>query len=328
MDLRATLRPLPLVLIFLFVAVAAVDIVQTIRTIPEPPPSLLGDGDLKIEEAEPIVDLRSARTDSIGRSLDFVTLLGERWSEPENRGVWLMGDGAELEFERAAGGHRLLILDCTTTRGKRRVTTLAVEINGILCGTVALEEGRRRYRVPLSETAIRSGINRIVFRLPERAMAPLGRQSLLLRRFGLFFGADIDAEVIERQPAVVVEPVAETVVFRASGSLEVPFTLDDRVDALEFRYRFISDGGSAEVVVARPHGAGAGHDAEIRRGLSVAARAKGRVRIPLHGRRGEFVFRIATVLGPRPAQLNITSLRLLKEGDPTRRPRAGNRRPR
>ncbi len=125
-----------------------------------------------------------------------------------------------------------------------------------------------------------------------------------------------------------VDPVKETVYFRATGSLEIPFTLDDRVDALQFRYLFSSENDRADIVVARPQGVGAGHDAEIRRLLSAAARTKGRVRIPLHGRRGEFVLRISAILEHRPARLNITALRLIKEGDPTRRPRADNRRPR
>ncbi len=189
MDLRFALRPLPLVLIFLFVAVAVVDIVDTIRTIPEPPPSLLGDGAIRIADGE------------------------------------------------------------------------------------------------------------------------------------------VGTEAIERHSAVSVDTEAETVFFRATGSLEIPFTLDDRVDALQFRYHFSSESDSAEIVVARPQGIGAGHDAEIRRMLPAAVRNRGRVRIPLHGRRGEFVLRISAVLEHRPARLNITALRLIKEGDPTRRPRGDHRRP-
>jgi len=323
MDLRAVLRPLPLVLIFLFVAVAVVDIVHTIRTTPEPPPSLLGDGAIKIVELEPIVDLRPAQTHSVAD----VTLVGEDWSEPEKRGVWMMGDGATLDIAVADGGHRAMILDCTSARGRWRETTLGLEINGADCGTVDLEAGWRRYRLPLPEGAIRPGINRIVFRLPERAVAAKRRQSLLLRRFGLFLDPEVGTEAIERRPAVSVDPVKEAVYFRATGSLEIPFTLDDRVDALQFRYLFSSENDRADIFVARPQGVGAGHDAEIRRTVSAAARAKGRVRIPLHGRRGEFVLRISAVLEHRPARLNITALRLIKEGDPTRRPRANNRRP-
>ena len=324
MDLRAALRPLPLVLIILFVAVAVVDIVQTIRTTPEPPPSLLGDGAIKIVELEPVVDLRSAQS----RSVTAVTLVGERWSEPEKRGVWMMGDGATLDVAVTDGGHRAMILDCTTTRGRSRATILGLEINGTDCGTLDLEEGWRRRRLLLPVEAIRPGTNRIVFRFPDRAAAATDRRSLLLRRFGLFLDPEVGNEAIERRPVVLVDPVAETVYFRATGSLEVPFTLDDRVDALQFRYFFSSENDRADIVVARPQGVGAGRDAEIRRVLSAAARAKGRVRIPLHGRRGDFILRISAALENQPARLNITALRLIKEGDPTPRARAENRRPR
>jgi len=309
MDLRAALRPLPLVLILLFVAVAVVDIVQTIRSTPEPPPSLLGHGTIKILELEPVVDLRPGRTNSASGYVAAVSLVGEQWSEPETRGVWMTGDGATLDLAVADGGQRVMILDCTTARGRRRVATVGLEINAMDCGTVELEEGWRRY-------------------LSGRTATETDRQRLLLRRVGLFFDADVDARAIERRPAVVVDPVAETVVFRASGSLEVPFTLDDLVDALQFRYRFTSENDHADIVVARPQGAGAGRDAEFRRSLSAQTRKSGRVRIPLHGRRGAFVFRISADLDHRPARLDITALRLIKEGDPTRRPRGDDRRPR
>ena len=328
MDLRAALRPLPLVMVFLFAAVAVVDIVHTIRTTPEPPPSLLGDGAIKIVELEPVFDLRLTQTHSAGNSDSAVTLVGEQWSEPEKRGVWMMGDGATLDLSVSDGRHRVLIVDCASVREKGRVTTLGLEINGIDGGTLEIEEGWRRYRLPLPEGAMEPGVNRIVFRLPEHAVAAMDRKRLLLRRFGLFLDPEIGTEAIERRPAVSVDPVAETVFFRAAGSVEVPFILDDRVDALHFRYFFSSENDRAEIVVVRPQGVGAGHDAEIRRLLSAAARSKGRVRIPLHGRRGEFVLRITAVLEHRPARLNITALRLIKEGDPTRRPRAGRRHPR
>lgn len=328
MDLRSALRPLPLILILLFVAVAVVDIVQTIRATPEPPPSLLGDGAIKIADLEPVFDLRPPQTQSPNELVAVVTLVGEQWSTPEKRGMWMVGDGATLDIAVTDGGHRVLILDCTSPPGRWRVTTLGVEINGMDSGTLEIEEGWRRYRLPLPEEAIQPGKNRIVFRLPNRAAAAAGRQSLLLRRFGLFHDGEAGTEAIERRPAVSVDAEAETVFFRATGSLEIPFTLDDRVDALQFRYHFSSEIASAEIVVARPQGIGAGHDAEIRRLLPAAARNKGRVRIPLHGRRGEFVLRISAVLEHRPARLKISALRLIKEGDPTRRPRVDHRRPR
>ncbi len=324
---RAALRPLPLVLIFLFAAVAVVDIVQTLRTRPEPPPRLLGDRAIKIVELEPVVDLRPARERSSDIVVAAATLVGEQWSKPEKRGVWMIDDGATLDIAVTDGGHRLLILDCMSVVGRWRVTTVGVEINGRSFGTLVIEEGWRRYRFPIPEDAVRPGENRIVFRLPERTAAT-GRRSILLRRVGLFLDQEVGSQAIERRPVVVVDSAAETVFFRAAGSLEIPFTLDDRVDALQFRYLFSSVNDRADIVVARPQGHGAGHDSEIHRQLSAAARTKGRVRIPLHGRRGEFLLRISALLEDRSQRLNITALRLIEEGDPTRRPRRAPRRPR
>jgi len=239
--------------------------------------------------------------------------VGEHWSKPEKRGVWVTGDGAELVLGIVGGGHRVMILDCATSQGKRRVTVLGLEINGVDCGMVELEEGWRHYRIRLPEEAVRPGTNRILFRLAGQGDKPGPQESLLLRRFGLFVDGEIGDAAMGRLPAVTVDPAAETVFFRATGRLELPFTVDERVDALQFRYRFSSDSGHADVVVSRPQGTGAGRDAEIRRSLSAAARAKGRVRIPLHGRRGEFVLRISADLDRQPTRLNITTLRLVKE---------------
>ena len=116
MDLRAALRPLPLVLVFLFAAVAVVDIVQTIRTTPEPPPSLLGDGAIKIVELEPVFDLRPPQPQFADKLVAAVTMVGEQWSTPEKRGVWMMGDVATLDIAVTDGGHRrrdrLCVHDC------------------------------------------------------------------------------------------------------------------------------------------------------------------------------------------------------------------------
>jgi hypothetical protein len=328
MDLRAALRPLPLVLISLFVAVAVIDFVHTVRTTPEPPPSLFGDGAITIVELEPVIDLRPARTRYSDTLVPAVDMVGEQWSKPEKRGVWIVGDGAALDVAVTDGGHRVLVLDCTSARGRWSVATLDLEINGKHSGTLAIEEGWRRYRFPLPEDAIQPGVNRIVFSFPEPTPAATGRRRLLLRRCGLFLDGEVPVEAIERPPAVVVDPEAETVVFRASGSLEVPFTVDDRVDALQFRYRFTSENDRADIVIVRPQGAGAGRDAEFHRWLAADKRKSGRVRIPLHGRRGQFIFRFSADLGRRPARLSITALRLIKEGDPTRRRRADDPRPR
>jgi len=67
-----------------------------------------------------------------------------------------------------------------------------------------------------------------------------------------------------------------------------------------------------------------GFDDVMRATMRSDEKNSGRIRIPLHGRRGPFVIRIRADLEPSGSQLLISSLRLVEEGDPTRRPWAAN----
>ena len=117
---------------------------------------------------------------------------------------------------------------------------------------------------------------------------------------------------------------AERVARRRSGTLEIPLDLDDRTDALHLRYHFWSGVGRAEVAVVQESEGGVGIDASMRASVSANQKTSGRIRIPLHGRRGGFVLRIRADLDSLDARLLISSLRLVEEGDPTRRPWAAN----
>ena len=55
----------------------------------------------------------------------------------------------------------------------------------------------------------------------------------------------------------------------------------------------------------------------MRVALDAAREPSGRVRVPLHGRRGEFLFRVDAELESSDDVLLITSLRLVEEGDPS-----------
>jgi len=136
-------------------------------------------------------------------------------------------------------------------------------------------------------------------------------------------GGEAAAALPGRIP-LVVDAATGAVSFRTSGILEVPFTVDDRVDALKLRYRFHRAGGSAEVVVGPAGGSGVGRGAEFRRSISSDRKRRGRIRVPLHGRRGSFVLTISVDLNPPAARLDLTSLRLVKESAAAarRRPKA------
>ncbi len=327
MDLRPLLRPVPLILVFLFVAVAIVDLVHSLRETPEPPPVLLRRGMVQFEELNPVIDFRPRPPESDVVYRPDPRLTGHRWSAPERRGVWMTADGSALELAVAAGGHRVMILDCRPAGGRPSIRSLVVTINDRGCGAVDLTKGWGRYRVVLPANAVRAGNNRIVFGLPDVSGAPALRPHLLVRRLGFFFDEGVRDRAVFRERPVSVDITEGAVSFFASGTLEVPFSVDDRIDALKLKYRFRNAGGRAEVIVGRPQGEGVGRDADFQRSMSAERRRGGRIRIPLHGRRGDFVLKIRVDLNPQPARLDLTSLRLVKENRSTDRPRRRRARP-
>ena len=327
MDLRPLLRPVPLILVFLFAAVAIVDLVHSLRETPEQPPVLLRRGMIQFEELNPVIDFRPRPLESDVVYQPEPRLTGRKWSAPERRGVWMMADGAALELAVAAGGHRVMILDCRPAGGGRPIRSLDVTINDRGYGTVDLTKGWGRYRVDLPPDAVRAGNNWIAFGLPDVNGAPTLRPHLLVRRLGFFLDESVSDRAIRRERPVSVDIAEGAVSIFASGTLEVPFSVDDRIDALRLKYTFRKAGGRADVVVGRPQGEGVGRDADFQLSITVERKRGGRIRIPLHGRRGDFVLKIRVDLNPQPAGLDLTSLQLVKENRSAARPRRRQARP-
>ncbi len=327
MEPRRLLHPLPVFLIVIFVAVAVGDIVQELSEEPLPPPKALGSRVPRFQAREPVVDFRPGRADRAIELLHFPELAPGQWSAPERRGIWARGRAAELTIDLEVGGHRVLVLEGLRAGGKRPAQALRVTINGVECGSVDVEPGWRRYVFELPDGAVRGGSNRVVFEFPDRTEAGVTRRALLVRRFGLFFDTASDAEVLDGTRPVVVDVDAERVTIRRSGYFELPLTLDDRTDALQMRFRFPSDKGRAQMVVAKRRERADGTDEIVRLALDAVQKSSGRVRIPLHGRRGDFLFRIDADLDSADDLLLIWSLRLVEEGDPSRRPLARNSSP-
>lgn len=318
------LRPLPLILIFLFVAVAVADLVQKLTEEPPPPPEIAGTARPGFRALEPVIDLRADGGDPAVEMLPMPELEQGQWSVPEARGVWAKGAYSVLRLDLAAGGHRMLILEGLPAGGKNSVRTLHLTINGVDCGSVELASVWVRYRFVLPKGAVRSGPNRVVIDFPDRDPAARPRRALLIRKLGWFFDPNIDVEALDGARPLSLDLDAERVAIRRSGTLEIPVVLDDRTDALQMRYRFPSGSGRAEVVVEQPESTGVGFDDAMRATMTPGGVKSGRIRIPLHGRRGPFVIRIRADLEPSGSQLLISSLRLVEEGDPTRRLRASS----
>jgi hypothetical protein len=320
MEYHRLRRPLPLILIFLFVAVAVVDLFQKLNEEPLPPPEIAGAAIPRFEVLEPVIDFRTNGGDADIEILPVPEVENGQWSAPEIRGIWAKGANAEFQLELAAGGHRTLIFECLPASGKRPVSIFHLTINGIDCGSTELAAEWKRYRVVLPEGVVRPGSNNFALRFPDRDPAARVRRALLIRKLGWFFDESVGVEALDRPPPISIDLEADRIKIRRSGILELPIVLDDRTDALQMRYRFSAGAGRADLVVEQD-GNGGYNDA-----MGASMRSddgiSGRVRIPLHGRRGAFVIRIRTELERSGAQLLLSSLRLVEEGDPTLRPGA------
>jgi hypothetical protein len=322
MDYRRLLRPLPLILIFLFVAVAVADLVQKLTGEPPPPPEIAGSAMPRFEALEPVIDFRADGGEPTVEILPIPEMERGQWSAPKTQGTWAKGAAADFQLEFKAGGHRVLILECMPAKGKTPVRIFHLTMNGIDCGSNELAAEWKRYRFVLPEGVVRPGPNRIKLRFPDRDPAARPRRALLIRKLGWFLEDTVDVEVLEGPRTVSVDLEANRVNIRRSGTLEIPVVLDDRTDALQMRYRFPDGAGHADVVVEQSEGGG--FDNAMRATMSTEHSNSGRIRVPLHGRRGPFVIRIRADLESSSSQLLISSLQLIEEGDPTRRPWAEN----
>lgn len=309
-DLRPLARPLPLLLICLFAAVAAVDVVHRLRHPPEPLPNLLQNASLRFDALEPVVDLRPRAEGAVAIG-PRPHLVGEGWSKSAKGGAWITDRRATLEVETSRGGYRVLVIECRPAEGHHTARTLEIRINGSSCGVLELSQGWRRYRLELAEGVVRPGVNSIEFIVSVGGSA--ARRRLLLRRLGLFLSKNAGVDSFSRRSPAFRNLAEDAVVIHGSGRLELPFALDGRADALRLHCRIVGGGGRCEVVVARPQGTGAGLDPAIRREVDLPGGGSAGVRIPIHGRRGEFLLSINADLDSGPGKLVISSPRLVRE---------------
>lgn len=323
MDRRDLLKPLPLVLIILFLALAIGDLVQTM--IEEPPPTEVVETVVpRFHPEEPIIDFRATNTATAIEVLPIPEFEPKRWSVPTPRGVWAKGRSAELTLDLAAGGHRNLILECLPGGGKRPVRSVRLTVNQVDCGELKLQPRWRSYRIELPQGALRIGANSLVFSFKDRDDARKTRRALLIRRIALFTDHDAAVEIPRSPRLVTLDSKAERIALGVAGTLEIPLHLNDRTDALRMRYRFSSNLGDAEVAVVQIRDGDAVIKDAVKASVSADGKLSGSVRIPLHGRRGAYVLRIRATPGEPGSRLLVSSLRLTEEGDPTGRPWSAN----
>ena len=312
MSLRPLLRPLPLFIIFVFGAVATADLVQTLREEQPLPPVVLTPGAVRFEPWEPVVDLRRGDQEPGVTLLPSPVFVDGLWSEADESGRWLLGHGAKLIVDLIRGDQDLLVFEGRPAGGKRPVRRVGISINGVDCSTASLRRGWQRWSVALPEGVLRPGQNEIVFRIPDREQVRRPRRALQLRQIEFRADRALDSGGAHADP-LTVDFEAQQLVMRTPGVLEARFTVDDRIDALRLKYRGHGSGGAGEMIVARPQGGGVGRDAEVRRVLSLSAKGVRHVRVPLHGRRGDFVVRLAVEAGTRQFEFDVRSLELVTE---------------
>ncbi len=312
MNVRPFLRPLPLIVMLLFAAVAGVDLMHSLRQEPPPLPRLLRPEAVRFVMREPVLDLREAGD---GNRPDVVPAVHYEasWSSPVRGGRWLLGGLAELVMEGAGSGYRTVAVEARAAARMPGPQQVAVSVNGRRCGVMEFGHEWRWRALTIPDGVIASGDTTVVLELGEQPQAAVQRRRLLVRRLGFFRDREIETSTLSGLAPAMLDVQSDRLSLGTSGVFEVGFQMDGRVDALKLRYRFSSAQGSAEVVVRRPEGGGAGRDAPDRSRLVAADGRTGRIRFPLHGRRGEFVFRVEVDPGPPPARLDLLGVQLVSE---------------
>lgn len=312
MDPRQLLRPLPLMVASLFVLAAAVDVAHERSTPPDELPHLLEEATMSFQPLDPVFDFRARdATDALGPR---PALAADGWSSPEPQGTWIVGDGAAFEVELADGGFSAAVLECRSARGPAAVRGLGISVNGMPAGGVRVgsEWSVARFRLPRG--ALVSGRNRVELEVPEGDAGSASRRAVLIRRIGFFRRLQDIGAGRRLPPPVSADRARDTLVLRGSGRLEIDFEMHELVDALIVGYRFDPPQGQLEVVVEQSVEGRRGGGPSVRHLVSAVEQHNGRVRIPLHGRRGHFALSIRAELGSPPSTLVLSPVRFVNEG--------------
>jgi arylsulfatase A-like enzyme len=188
---------------------------------------------------EPRIDLREEAPGS--EVLEGHVELVDGWAQRETWGIWAVGTRSVIDIALLEGGHRSLVLECKPYPGRSpsERQAVAVEVNGVACGTVEVRGGTRPYVVRVPEGAVRAGVNRFVFDY-RYAVSPaeVGRGSdprelsVAFRRLALLLDEDVGRRGAIWTPALSVDRQRGEVEVRRSGRLVVPLRTPHRPEAV------------------------------------------------------------------------------------------------
>ncbi len=311
MDPRQLLRPLPLSVAAVLVLVAAADAVRSLSTPPDELPVLLEQATVEFRASQPVVDFR--RPDAGGSVVELPQLQAGGWSEPEPQGTWIIAERAAFHTELPVAAVAAFGIECRSARGPGGVATLSLSINGAPCGELRVAREWSTASAEIPPGVLVAGRNRVEISLPERALDSRRLPAVLVRRIGFFNDAAEARERRRLQVPATLDREREAVVLRGSGTLHLEFEMHEMVDALIVGHRFQSARGGCEVKVEQLVDGRAGGGPSVRRLVSAREQPRGRLRIPLHGRRGRFLVTIRADLGSPPSRLVLSPLRLVNE---------------
>jgi hypothetical protein len=309
MDLRRLLRPLPMVVIAAFAAVAVIDVLLATSTPPSEPPVLLEDGRVTFHAAEPQFDFRAPREPQFGVERPILEPGG--WSQARKQGAWMRGRQAGFEVELPRDDFRALALECRRA-GAADQRRVVLSVNGVDCGELPVDARWSVCTLPLEMVPLSVGRNRIQLRVAD-APTVSDRRQVLVRSAGFFLEPGDVPERLDASPPVAIDTAGSGVTIRRSGALRILFTMHERVDALIVDYRLGSEDARAEFLVKRVPAEPLAVVPQVRYPVSARDQPRGRVRVPLHGRRGDFSFEVEAELGPSNAPLDLKSLELVNE---------------
>jgi hypothetical protein len=311
MDPRRLLRPIPLLVGALFVVVAVLDVRHHLATPPASMPELLETASLGFRAEEPVFDFRDPGED--GAVGDLPRLQPGGWSASERRGTWMIGGTSVFEVDLPHDRSGAVALEVRSARGPEAVTALDLTINGADIGRVEVGSQWATSSLELVPGVLHEGRNRVQLAVAESDRQAVDRPAVLVRRFGFLHRSASAANGGSLRAPAVVEPDRQAVVLRGSGTLEVEFVMHELVDALIVGYRFNEPRGGCQVVVEQVVAGRSGRGPRVLHTLLADRQQRGRLRIPLHGRRGDFRLSVRADLGRPPAPLVLSPLRFVNE---------------
>jgi hypothetical protein len=304
-----------LVIVTIFIVVAAVDGFHLIRSLSMEQLDLLDGEGLLFEARDVVLDFGDRRRGSAPVAIRAWHTLAAGWGPEGADGVWTAGSRSVLRLGVPAAGHRTLFVECKPNRDRGRPPGLGVVVNESRCGSIGLTRGMRVYRVGLPEGLVQTGINTVELTVVgDSREKQAGRpRTVLIRRLVLAENEQADFDQIVERPPVSLNRETGTLVIRRAGVLELPFEAPVTGGLVSFRYRFRKPQGDArcDLALGRKVGVRGGVEVFARRELVADLRRGGRFRVALGDHAGPTVLRLDVNRSAAAGELVLSSPRLL-----------------